>query len=160
MRQDIARWLDECCVNDNSAASRAAELFKSFKTWAKNQGLDSGTICAWGIEMTGHPPVRKVKRGGLIFYKNIRLKSTVTQPQHRLAFDAWLRGQCRRGDPVGDLASDVMSDSKLKRRRFGYTSLLHHLVASRACIDAIIALRDALEEFKQIKKQTIEHKQS
>jgi hypothetical protein len=103
--------------------------------------------------MKEHRQIVKVKRNGLMAYKGIAIKGRSNQENEKNpAFDAWLRMQFRRNDPVGDLASDVMADSRLKRKRFGYASLLDHLIGSGACLDAIVALRDAHNEFKQTTK--------
>jgi hypothetical protein len=149
MRSDIARWITECCVKEFGAVAKASELFESFQTWARGQGMYGGTICAWGIEMGECPGLTKCKRGGLIFYKNIRLKSSTAKPQYRRAFDGWLRSQSQRNDAVGDLAADVVSDSALKGRRFSYETLMDHLLDRRACLDALIALRQAHQEFRR-----------
>jgi hypothetical protein len=117
------------------------------------QGLYAGTICAWGLDMRNHPKIAKVKREGLMVYKGIAIKGRALKMDTRKpAFDSWLRMQFNRNDPVGDLASDVHADRRFRRKRFGYASLMDHLIASKACIDAITALRDAHKEFKQAMK--------
>lgn len=153
MLKQVSDWISECCDTDSVATTGATELFASFSAWSKRQDLHSGTICSWGTAMKDQRQLVKVKRNGLMAYKGIAIKGRKMQENEKKpAFDTWLRMQFRRDDPVGDLASDVMADPMLKRKRFGYASLLDHLIANRACIEAITALWDAQNEFKQLTK--------
>lgn len=153
MLKQVSHWIAECCDTGSVATTSAAELFASFSAWSKRQDLYPGTICSWGTAMKEHRQIVKVKRNGLMAYKGIAIKGRSNQENEKNpAFDAWLRMQFRRNDPVGDLASDVRADPRLKRKRFGYASLLDHLIGSRACLDAIVTLRDAHDEFKQMTK--------
>ena len=60
-------------------------------------------------------------------------------------FRAWLMEQKKRKDPIGDLARDVIRDSKFK----GTTvqELEDRMFQLHACAEALDALRDAKSEF-------------
>lgn len=62
-------------------------------------------------------------------------------------FRTWLLNQCDRNDPIGDLASDMKSDSDLPRTFSDIDMLKDHLRSKGAGNEAIFALEDAWHEF-------------
>lgn len=70
-----------------------------------------------------------------------------------MSFYTWLKKQCHRDDPVGDLARDVAADPDWPRiqgmRLKGYREYLESMVA---CDGAIRALERAHKEYEHIKK--------
>lgn len=64
-----------------------------------------------------------------------------------LTFSRWLRQQISRNDWIGDLARDAFADGRLKR--FGYTTLRRHMIACRACDEALDAAKAAHREYLQ-----------
>jgi uncharacterized protein YozE (UPF0346 family) len=60
--------------------------------------------------------------------------------------------QARRGDPIGDLARDVESDSSFPRTSNSLKALHSHLMRKRAIPPAIVALDEAWGEFKARRK--------
>lgn len=65
-----------------------------------------------------------------------------------MTFRRWLQQQCRRRDPVGDIARDVRDDDDLKDVR-GLTpkSLRRYMQSVGACEAALVALDRARCEF-------------
>ena len=61
-------------------------------------------------------------------------------------FLAWLKKQRGRRDPVGELASDVLYDSRAPSE---YEPLRAHLVSRGACVGAIDALEQAWLEYEE-----------
>lgn len=64
-----------------------------------------------------------------------------------MTFYRWLHQQISRNDWIGDLARDAFADGRLKR--FGYTTLRRHMIACRACNEALEAAKAAHAEYLQ-----------
>lgn len=64
-----------------------------------------------------------------------------------MTFYRWLHHQISRNDWIGDLARDAFADSQLKR--FGYITLRRHMLACRACDEAMEAAKAAHAEYLQ-----------
>lgn len=64
-----------------------------------------------------------------------------------MTFYRWLHQQISRNDRIGDLARDAFADSQLKP--FGYITLRRHMIASRACDEAMEAAKAAHAEYLQ-----------
>jgi uncharacterized protein YozE (UPF0346 family) len=66
----------------------------------------------------------------------------------RSSFHRWLEKQKGRGDPVGDLAYDVIHDEKFPSDTPTQASAKRYLVGRRASSEALEALADAWQEFE------------
>jgi len=72
---------------------------------------------------------------------------SMTKNQHR-SFDAWMRNQRRRHDPVGDLARDAAGDRRWQKAATSLPRLLDYLAGRGACPGAVEACRRAWAEFR------------
>lgn len=70
---------------------------------------------------------------------------------HKGKFYNWLIKQKDRNDPIGDLAADVISDSKFPFHTDSITIIRNYLLARQACSKAFQALEEAWMEFKPTK---------
>ena len=62
-------------------------------------------------------------------------------------FYRWLKKQVQRDDPIGDLANDAKSDSTFPVSSNSFEEITHYLMMRDACSEAIVALREAWDEF-------------
>lgn len=69
---DLALWIEECCVREGEA--RAALLYESFARWKKARGEHAPSQTTWGPRLTTVPGVGKRRSGG-IWYTGISLSS-------------------------------------------------------------------------------------
>jgi uncharacterized protein YozE (UPF0346 family) len=65
------------------------------------------------------------------------------------SFYVWLLKQVGRDDPIGDLASDTRRDSSFPVSTTSDEPIRHHLRRKNASNEALIALDEALEEFRK-----------
>jgi uncharacterized protein YozE (UPF0346 family) len=63
-------------------------------------------------------------------------------------FLKWLKRQSERDDPVGDLAKDALNDATFPRNTQSRDILRRHLQLRHACLEAFVALDEALFEFR------------
>ena len=66
----------------------------------------------------------------------------------RSKFYVWLSRQAARDDPVGDLSNDCQRDRTFPTSTTSEEKLRRYLRFSNACDEALVALDQALEEFK------------
>lgn len=71
-------------------------------------------------------------------------------PKQRTSrFYRWLKKQKERDDPISDLAMDVARDSSFPSSSDSNKRIELHLVAKKACPEAILALEEAWREFQE-----------
>jgi HNH endonuclease/YozE SAM-like fold len=73
----------------------------------------------------------------------------------RSKFFAWLSKQSDRADPTGDLSKDCLRDDGFPVSLTAPERLRWHLRHRRACDEALVALDEALEEFKSSPKARV-----
>ena len=66
----------------------------------------------------------------------------------RSPFVVWLSKQSRRDDPIGDLSKDCMRDKSFPVTTTSEDRLRDHLRWNYACDEALVALDEAFEEFR------------
>lgn len=74
MREDLRQWMDEECVLDIGARTRAKDLFKSFEAWKEKRNQWRPTVCEWGLLMRDVESVSKIKSMGVIVYRGISIR--------------------------------------------------------------------------------------
>jgi len=77
-----------------------------------------------------------------------RANPTITTTARVSPFYRWLTAQAGRGDVIGDLAKDAMSDGSFPVEAKTRKEIEAHLRMKRACFEAIDALHEAWKEFK------------
>lgn len=75
---DLALWLDECCVRDGEA--KASELYSSFRHWKEQRGEHAPSQTTWGQRLQALPGVSRRKSSG-IRYAGLRLND---REEHRV----------------------------------------------------------------------------
>ena len=68
---DLALWLDECCVR--SGAASAGDLYGSFGEWKRKRGEEVPTMTAWGTRLAAVSGIDKYK-SGVTRYKGVALR--------------------------------------------------------------------------------------
>jgi putative DNA primase/helicase len=69
---DLAQWLEECCVREGEA--KAGDLYTSFSTWKKARGEHPPSQTAWGSRITALPGITKRVSNG-VRYSGVRLSA-------------------------------------------------------------------------------------
>lgn len=72
-----------------------------------------------------------------------------------MTFNAWLKGQRKRDDPIGDLSRDVIADMGWPRRTQKLQVLQEYMKRKMASQEALLALEDAWKEYKAQEKVTV-----
>ena len=69
---DVALWLDECCIRSVDAEARGGDLYESFAFWIKARGQHAPSMRVWADRMNVMSGVTKRRSGG-IRYSGVRL---------------------------------------------------------------------------------------
>ena len=113
--------------------------------FARDSGFDG-----WGrTPPTSFWSARAAARRSVQSHKNVvaNEEMSMTKNQHH-SFDAWMRNQRRRHDPVGDLARDAAGDRRWQKAATSLPRLLDYLAGRGACPGAVEACRRAWAEFR------------
>jgi putative DNA primase/helicase len=72
---DIAQWLDECCVLLPGARGKATPLYHSYMGFLKARGQHVPAMKTWGDRMSLVEGVSKIKSDGVMIYRGVGLKA-------------------------------------------------------------------------------------
>lgn len=75
----VLQFLENRCVQDESATIRAKDLYQSFKVWAKSEGAYVLSARKFNAEMERHPEwfERKSTSSGFMIYWGLKLKEVL-----------------------------------------------------------------------------------
>jgi len=125
---------------DEAHASRnSSRYLQSLKAW---RGLCKRRGSSWRRPSTAE---NVLAEPGL---RARKLASASTSKFYR-----WIKKQTKRDDPIGDLANDAASDPGFPASSNSLEELTSYLVKRRASPEAIVALREAWNEFSPSKKE-------
>lgn len=68
---DLALWMDDCCVPSGRAKAHA--LYASFSAWKRARGENAPSQTAWGTRLSALPGIEKGRSGGIV-YTGLSLK--------------------------------------------------------------------------------------
>ena len=60
---DLALWIEECCVRDGTG--KASDLYASFSLWKKARGEHPPSMTAWGSRLASISGIAKVRSNGI-----------------------------------------------------------------------------------------------
>lgn len=72
---DLLLWIDEHCIVDAAARSKATPLYEDYIKWLKARGQQAPSMKLWGDRMAALEGVAKLKSHGVKVYTGIGLKA-------------------------------------------------------------------------------------
>lgn len=161
-----ARLFSEDSLAQIATAIQWIDSVKKIKNYKCGSYGAKHTAERWGRENSLAP---YVANGALIVaavYRKVRLRRDPNSPNAELALDPnpmpepkfgtfahWLREQTKRSGPVGDLARDAEQDRTFPLDTSSGPKLRSYLHGSGACDGAMVALEEALAEWRTAKRR-------
>ncbi len=64
---DLAAWVDECCVTGPAMSCKASDLYRSFSQWAIGRGQHPPSQTTWGNQLSAMPGISKRRSNGILY---------------------------------------------------------------------------------------------